>query len=194
MRLWVILSFWLNFLERTLRSHFYRLHSKDGEGNSFTSFVSSHPGGGGGYYPGQVHMGGGGYLTPPHPDLAGGRGYPKVPTPLPSRPGQDGGRGTPRYRVQVPTPPPPSAKDLLLGGRYASCSCAGGLSCFLKILNHEWIRTLLLHIVTFDLHLHFYVYCNAMSAHILRAIALILAWNVLLIVQFAHLQSQAGHG
>ena len=71
---------------------------------------------GGGTYPGP---GGGGVPTLARsrwgvPTLA--RGYPKVDTPLDSLPSQG------RYLTL--------AKDLLHGGRYASCVHAGGLSCY----------------------------------------------------------------
>ena len=74
------------------------------------------------------------YLTPPPPPAkvptpqarsGWGRGYPKVPTPqpryLPPSPGQ--------VRTGEGGGLVPLAKDLLHGGRYASCVHTGGLSC-----------------------------------------------------------------
>ena len=80
-------------------SHFYyRPHLKDGEGNSFTLFVSSHSGEGGSTYPGQVQTAG-------VPTLAGGGGY--LPLLGPDRegtyPSWEGVPTLARFRRGVPT-------------------------------------------------------------------------------------------
>ena len=85
--------------------------------------------------PGQVWQGGTPRYLPPN-QVWWGQGVPKGTYPLPKVPTPPDqvpmGRGD-TLRYLPPLPPP--AKDLLHGGRYASCVHAGGLPLF------QWLET-----------------------------------------------------
>ena len=108
--------------------YFYHPHPKDGEGNSFSLFVSPHQGGGG--TPSLSHN------TSTSTSLSGGEGVPQSLVQGPfqvgtlARSGQRGLQdGVPPGRDGVPL-----CRDWVRGGRYASCVHAGGLSCFATVL------------------------------------------------------------
>ena len=102
-------------------------HPKDGEGNSFSLFVSSHPGGGGG---GGVTPVRSRWDTSMYSVGRSGWGVPEMGYPQ-ARNGVSPcqGWGTPQAREGVPPGIGQHMEYLIRSERYASCVHAGGLSC-----------------------------------------------------------------